>query len=245
MPDRSTQIIANLQQVAYSVDGISLICGIDLAVPAHGITVIMGPNGAGKSTLLRLIAGLLTPTAGVIEWSVSGTSLTRQAFVFQRPVILRRTVSANIRHAIAPLQLAAHETVERVETALEICNLAAWRNAPARRLSGGEQQRLAMARALARHPEILLLDEPTASLDPTATGMIESITRQTADAGTKVVLVTHDAGQARRLAADIVFLDGGRVVEHSRAKTFFNQPQSLPARDYLAGRITTPGASYR
>ncbi len=240
MPEKPTKILAKLERVAFSVAGAPLLAHVDLSLPASGITVIMGPNGAGKSTLLRLLAGLHTPTSGVIKWQNTGTAdatSTRLAFVFQRPVILRRTVEANIRHAIATLQLGKAEAAERLEAALKTCNLTKWRNAPARRLSGGEQQRLAMARALARHPDVLLLDEPTASLDPTATAAIETISRRSAQTGTKVILVTHDAGQARRLANDVIFINAGCATEHTLAAKFFSKPDSASARNYLAGRL--------
>lgn len=233
--------LASIQAVSYAPAGDPLLRDIKLIIAKQGITAIMGPNGAGKSTLLRLLAGLLKPTSGNIEWHHPGeTRLIECAFVFQRPVILRRTVSANIHHAIAPLKLSDKEAAIRLEAALSTCNLKRLRDAPARRLSGGEQQRLAMARALARQPEVLLLDEPTASLDPAATNAIENIARQTADNGTKVILVTHDAGQARRLANDVIFLNTGRAIEHSPATAFFSKPDSQPARDYLAGRLTAP-----
>lgn len=243
MSETTANPLICLEQVSYSVAGSSLLTCIDLTVPAAGISVVMGPNGAGKSTLLRLLAGLLIPTGGAIRWQrrdAANANATRLAMVFQRPVILRRSVAANIRHAIAPLKLGPSVAAHRLETALTTCNLTDWRDAPARRLSGGEQQRLAMARALARHPQTMLLDEPTTSLDPAATASIEDIARTAAAAGTKIILVTHDAGQARRLAADIVFLSNGHTAEHSPAKRFFAKPASLPARDYLAGRIHSP-----
>jgi tungstate transport system ATP-binding protein len=239
VPETTAQ--ASIQAVSYAPAREALLRDVDLTIVKQGITAIMGPNGAGKSTLLRLLAGLLKPTSGNIEWHhPGGNRLIERAFVFQRPVILRRTVSANIRHAIAPLKLSDKEAAIRLEAALSTCNLQQLHDAPARRLSGGEQQRLAMARALARKPEVLLLDEPTASLDPAATNAIENIARQTADSGTKLILVTHDAGQARRLANDIIFLNDGQATEHSLATLFFDKPNSQPARNYLAGRLTTP-----
>lgn len=234
-----TTALASFQSVSYASAGDRLLSDIELTIARQGITTIMGPNGAGKSTLLRLLAGLLRPTSGTLTWHrPAGTGQIETAFVFQRPVILRRTVSANIRHAISPLKLPDAQASRRVDAALSDCSLEHLRDAPGRRLSGGEQQRLAMARALARQPDVLLLDEPTASLDPAATNAIEQIALACADKATKVILVTHDAGQARRLSNDVIFLNAGRAVEHSPAAAFFNQPLSQPARDYLAGRIT-------
>ncbi|MDH3740831.1 MAG: ATP-binding cassette domain-containing protein [Hyphomicrobiales bacterium] len=234
-----TTALASFQNVSYASAGDRLLSDVEFTISGRGITTIMGPNGAGKSTLLRLLAGLLSPTSGAITWHrPAGASRIESAFVFQRPVILRRTVSANIRHAISPLRLPDTQASNRVHAALLVCSLEHLRDAPARRLSGGEQQRLAMARALARQPDVLLLDEPTASLDPAATNAIEKIALACADKGTKVILVTHDAGQARRLSNDVIFLNAGRAVEHSPATSFFNEPDSQSARDYLAGRIT-------
>ena len=231
--------IATLQNVSYSVDGDTLLSDINLELPQSGLTAIMGHNGAGKSTLLRLLANLLVPTHGAITWHPQPTKAEpERAFVFQRPVMLRRSVSANVAHAISNLKLSAREATARIEDSLNACNLTDLRNHSARRLSGGEQQRLAMARALARRPDLLLLDEPTASLDPAATKAVEDIARLASATGTKVVIVTHDAAQAQRLASDVVFLYSGQAVEHSATNEFFNNPVSQPARDYLAGRIT-------
>ena len=232
--------LASLQNVTYATASSTLLNNLDFTLTQNGVTAIMGPNGAGKSTLLRLLAGLLHPTSGTISWPNPSPSMPDgRAVVFQRPVILRRSVSANVHHAIAPLKLTRAQVSNRISAALAVCDLEHLQDAPARRLSGGEQQRLAMARALARKPKVLLLDEPTASLDPASTKAIEQITLQSMKDGTKVVLVTHDAGQARRLANDVIFLNAGQIVEHTPAPMFFAKPHSQPARDYLAGRIPT------
>jgi tungstate transport system ATP-binding protein len=223
--------------LVYRVGDANRIDGIDLELPARSLTVVMGPNGSGKSLLLRLLHGLIEPTAGLVLWGLQPLDETvrrRQTLVFQRPVLLRRSVAANIRFA---LKLRGTDSSERVEAALEEVGLADRARQSARLLSGGEQQRLALARALALEPQVLFLDEPTANLDPFATAAIESIVARTHDRGTKVVLVTHDIGQARRLADDVVFLNHGRVVEHTTAQVFFENPASRQARDYLAGRL--------
>ncbi len=223
--------------LVYQVGKLRLITGIDLTIPDATLTVLMGPNGAGKSLLLRLLHGMLTPTAGKILWG--GQPLTealrqRQAMVFQRPVLLRRSVAANIRFV---LKLRGAATAQRVADILHSVGLASQAGQPARLLSGGEQQRLSLARALALAPRVLLLDEPTASLDPAATAAIEEIVKAAHRHGTKIVFVTHDLGQARRLADDIVFLDRGRLAEHTPALQFFENPASAAARDYLSGRL--------
>lgn len=226
-----------VEGLRYEVRGARLIDGVDLRLEDPGVTVVMGPNGAGKSLLLRLMHGLLEPTAGRVRWNgatVDEAVRRRQALVFQRPVLLRRSVRANIEFV---LRLRPGNKPQPAMHWLEHVGLADRAEQPARRLSGGEQQRLAMARALALEPEVLLMDEPTASLDPASVATIEALVGEARQAGTKVVFVTHDIGQARRLADDVVFLHRGRLVEHTAAETFFEQPVSTAARDYLAGRL--------
>lgn len=210
----------------------------ELELSSDGITAIMGPNGAGKSVLLRVLHGLVTPGAGVVKAEGTPQSperLRQQSLVLQTPVLLRRTAEANVRFALRTRRLPNDRTGEL----LARVHLSDKARTPARRLSGGEQQRLAIAQALAIEPSVLLLDEPTASLDPAATLMIEDILRDTAASGVRIVLVSHDASQARRLASEVIFLSKGRVVEQAEAKTFFDTPKSAAAQDYLAGRLTT------
>lgn len=223
--------------LVYRVGAAKLIDGIDLALPKESLTVVMGPNGAGKSLLLRLLHGLIEPTAGEVLWDgqrLDDDMRARQAMVFQRPVLLRRSVAANIRFV---LKLRGTPSKEAVGTLLAEVGLEQHADQPARLLSGGEQQRLALARALALEPRVLFMDEPTASLDPAATASIESTVNRAHQRGVKVIFVTHDLGQARRLADDVVFLDRGRLVEHTPAERFFAHPESRQARDYLAGRL--------
>ena len=203
--------------LVFEAGGRRLIDGLDLTLQPGVRTVVMGPNGAGKSLLLRLLHGLIEPSAGAILWGGRAADRAvrlRQAMVFQRPVLLRRSALANVTHA-----LRAHGRT------------------PARLLSGGEQQRLAMARALSLEPDVLLLDEPTANLDPASTLAIEQLIQQAHDDGTKIVLVTHDVGQARRLADEVVFLHRGRLEEQSWAERFFDAPASATARAFLAGQL--------
>jgi tungstate transport system ATP-binding protein len=221
----------------YRVGDANRIDGIDLDLAPRSLTVVMGPNGAGKSLLLRLLHGLIEPTAGYVFWGGrphQADLRRRQAMVFQRPVLLRRSVSANIRFV---LNLRGIDSKDRVQAVLEEVDLADRAAQPARLLSGGEQQRLALARALALEPQVLFLDEPTANLDPFSMAAIESIVARSQERGTKIILVTHDLGQARRLADDVIFLNRGRLLEHSPADRFFERPASAQARDYLAGRL--------
>lgn len=207
-----------------------------LSLSPTGTTVVMGPNGAGKSLMLRLMHGLIAPTGGRVLWDgrdLDAAARKRQALVFQTPVLLRRSVAANIDFVLK----ARGKPLGMRDDLLRKVGLAEHANRPARRLSGGEQQRLAIARALATEPDVLFLDEPTASLDPTSVLAIERIVGQTVGGGVRVIFVTHDIGQARRLADDVVFLADGRVAEQSAAPDFFDHPQSDVARAYLAGKL--------
>ena len=223
--------------LTFEAGGGRLVDGVDLTLRAGGTTVILGPNGAGKSLLLRLLNGLIAPASGTILWDgipLSDSVRRRQAMVFQKPVLLRRSAGANIDFALAARGL---RDPDRRDALLRHVGLSGRARTPARRLSGGEQQRLALARALATDPDVLFLDEPTASLDPASTLRIEEIVAGYAASGGKAIFVTHDLAQARRLADDVVFLHAGRVAEHAPAARFFAGPVSPAARDFLAGRL--------
>ncbi len=222
--------------LGFSAGSLRILSDIDLTIPAGAPTVILGPNGAGKSVLLRLLHGLLVPTEGSIRWA-GGDGLGHQAMVFQRPVLLRRSALANVLYPLRLAGLPAAERTERAVRALELVGLAPLADRPARRLSGGEQQRLALARAAATLPEILFLDEPCASLDPGAAAAVEAIIATLAARGTKIVMTTHHLGQARRLAGYVVYLDGGRLVERASAADFFAGPASPAAAAFLNGDL--------
>jgi tungstate transport system ATP-binding protein len=217
-----------LENVELTEGEVRIIDAVSLNI-ACGNTVILGPNGAGKSTLLRLMHGLLKPSAGHLAWPQA----LSQAMVFQRPVMLRATVLANIEYGLSLLGHSSTECNRRAIAALASVGLPELARRQARRCSGGEQQRIALARAWALQPQVLFLDEPTASLDPASSREVERIIRSIAAAGTKIVMTTHNLGQARRLAEEIVFLDNGRVLEQTPVADFFTQPQTLAARDFL------------
>ncbi|MDH3595381.1 MAG: ATP-binding cassette domain-containing protein [Rhodospirillales bacterium] len=225
-----------LEGLGFEAGGRRLIDGLTLAFEAGPRTVILGPNGAGKSLTLRLAHGLIAPSAGRVVWRTTGAG-RRQALVFQRPVMLRRSAAANVDYALALRRVTGAERVRRRDRVLERTGLAELARRPARVLSTGEQQRLALARAWAIEPEVLFLDEPTASLDPAATRAVEAIVNAIHEAGTKIVMTTHDLGQARRLADEIVFLHRGRLLEHAPAETFFDAPASAEARAFLEGDL--------
>ncbi len=227
-----------LSGVTYQVGDLRLIDKLGLTIAPKRRLALIGPNGAGKSLTLRLIQGLISPTEGKICWGDRAAPPAHAvALVFQRPTLLRRSARANIRHALAAYGAPRQCRDATAMELLEMAGLAELADRPARRLSGGEQQRLAIVRALAAEPELLLLDEPTASLDPQATQAIEFLIEAAATAGTAVILVTHDLGQVRRLADDVAFLHRGRVLEHRSAEAFFEGPQTQEAQDFIAGRL--------
>lgn len=216
--------------------GMPLIKDLTLSLEAGPRTVIVGPNGAGKSLLLRLCHGLIQPTRGRVIWATPQAAL-KQAMVFQRPVMLRRSVSANIDYALGLHKVPSSRRPAIIRDVLEKTGLGRHAETPARVLSGGEQQRLALARAWALKPQVLFLDEPTASLDPSATHQIEELVATIHAQGTKIVMTTHDLGQARRLGDEVLFLHRGRLLERAPAQTFFTQPQNDLAQAFVKGEL--------
>ena len=218
--------------------GRRLVGPVDMTWDGQGTRVVLGPNGAGKTTLLRLLHGIARLHEGEITWAC-GTRAARnaQAFVFQRPVMLRRSVVENLMYPLRMRGIASAAARQQAEDWARKVGLGEMTQAQATVLSGGEQQKLAIARALIGAPELLFLDEPTASLDGRATREIEAILRDATSAGTRIILSTHDMGQARRLADDVVFLLHGRVHEAAPADRFFDHPQTPEARAFLKGDI--------
>jgi tungstate transport system ATP-binding protein len=232
MPDRVDRPapVIGFDQVSVRAGDTRILDRVTLALQPGAPTALIGPNGAGKTTLLRTLMGLTAPETGTVD---AGTSA--RAFVFQKPIMLRRSVAENVAFALeAANRDSSNAAVYELLTLVGLDELGA---RPARRLSGGEQQRLAIARALARQPALLLLDEATSSLDPAQTKIVEDLIRTISASGVKIVFSTHDLGQARRLAGDVVLLVKGRVAEHAPAAVFFSQPASEAARRFLAGDL--------
>lgn len=224
-----------LTDATIRIGALTIVDKVSLTFDTGAPTMLIGPNGSGKTTLLRAAMGLMPLTSGRVTWGGrENAPPVRRAIVFQRPAMLRRSAAANISYALAATDMPR---AARIDELLALVGLSGFGDRPARRLSGGEQQRLALARALARDPSILFLDEPTASLDPAATKTIEDIVRAVAARGVKVVMSTHDLGQARRLGGDIVLMHRGRLVEHGIATEFFDNPRSSEARTFMAGEL--------
>lgn len=226
-----------LDRVFFAANGRTIIERVSAEIVAGPRTIILGPNGAGKSVLLRLCHGLLKPSAGRVEWRGTGNGRGRQAMVFQRPVMLRRSAVANIAYGLKLNGVSPRERELRARDVLEAVGLAEIADRPARVLSGGEQQRLALARAWALGPEVLFLDEPTANLDPGATRDIETLIGQIRAGGTKIVMTTHNLGQARRLGDEILFLNQGRLIERASVDQFFTRPVSAEADAFIRGEL--------
>jgi len=225
--------------LGYALRGRPLVDGVSFEIGPGSRTVIMGPNGAGKSLTLRLCHGLLQPTSGSVQWNAAGQAggRKRHAMVFQRPVMLRRSALANLTHALGLGRSSRAERARRAREALGRFGLEPLARKPARILSGGEQQRLAMARAWSLGPEVLFLDEPTSSLDPAATKAVEEMIEAFHEGGMTIVMTTHDLGQARRLADRVLFLHHGRLVEQTPADEFFSRPRSEAARAFIKGEL--------
>ncbi len=228
-----------LSGVSFVAGGRTIIEDASFELAAGPSTIVLGANGAGKSVLLRLMHGLLAPTAGRVEWLGGNAARARhlQAMVFQRPVMLRRSALDNIVYALALADVPQDKRAALAMEALDDVGIAHLAQRPARVLSGGEQQRLALARAWALHPEVLFLDEPTASLDPAATREIERVIKAFDAAGTKIVMVTHNLGQARRLGDEVLFVHEGRIAELTPIDRFFSGPASAQAAAFIKGEM--------
>ena len=226
-----------LKDVSLRANGVNVLDSVSIDILGTRRLIVLGPNGAGKSILLRLCHGLIEPTSGRVEWARPKVASRKQAMVFQKPVLLRRSVRENIDHALRMRRYEGNARDARSKEAMQRFGLLKSADFPARLLSGGQQQRLAIARAWAVGPEIIFLDEPCSHLDPTATRSIESMIIDLQGDGMTTVMSTHDLGQARRLAEDIAFLHKGKLVESGPAENFFSNPQTPAAQAFLSGEL--------
>jgi tungstate transport system ATP-binding protein len=238
-PARPGILPLRLEGVSYAAQGQPLLHDVSLQVEPGSRTIILGPNGAGKTLLLRVCHGLLQPSSGTVRWlGPEGAAPRRyQAMVFQKPVLLRRSAAANVAYSLKLRGANGRDRERRVAEALHLVGLSDLAQRPAWVLSGGEQQRLALARAWAVRPEVLFLDEPTAHLDPAATRAIEEALAAVHRAGATVVMTTHDLNQARRLADQVVFMHRGRLLERRPAADFFTAPRTAEAQAFIRGEL--------
>lgn len=228
-----------LDNVSFEAGGKRLIKDMNCTFEAGPKTVIIGPNGAGKSLFLKICHGLIQPNEGQVIWNDPNPMSARlnQAMVFQRPVMLRRSVSANIHYPLKLRKIPKAERNDLTEEALSRAGLGRLRDHPARVLSFGEQQKLALARAWALKPQVLFLDEPTASLDPAATYAVEELITAIHEQGAKVIMTTHDLGQAKRIADEVLFIFRGRLLERAPTAQFFESPENDLAQAFVKGEL--------
>ena len=238
MPSDST-LPLHIDHLHVTRQGNSLLSDINYCIDSSGVTVILGPNGAGKSLLLQVAHGLVLPNEGGLTWNklIPVPQQSWRAYVLQKPVLLRRSVRANLEYVLALHNIDASIRAGLIQKALQLTRLSQLAGRNARVLSGGEQQRLSIARALVLQPRAILFDEPTAELDPEGTAAVERLIGDIAQQGTKIVMTTHDLGQARRLAFDILFLHAGQLVEYSSVEDFFSRPQTKTAQNFIAGKL--------
>jgi tungstate transport system ATP-binding protein len=236
-PDSESALPLVFEKVCVDAGGARRLHQISCRLEAGSLSVLLGPNGAGKSLCLRLAAGLLRAAEGSVRWHGPHPAAGSTAIVLQRPVLLRRSVRANLAYPLRLQGVPREEAEERIARVLSATRLSELAERPARRLSVGEQQRVALAQAWVRQPAVLLLDEPAAALDPGATGALEAAVQALRADDVKVVMSTHDLGQARRMADEVLFLHRGRLLEQTPAASFFEEPRSPEGRKFLAGEI--------
>ncbi|WP_420546799.1 ATP-binding cassette domain-containing protein [Curvivirga sp.] len=228
-----------LENISYLAGHKKLLKNISCKFEAGKRYVILGPNGAGKSLLLRMCHGLIQPSEGQVKWHdiPSKDAAKYQAMVSQRTVMLRRSAYGNIDFALKARKIPKHTRPDIIERVIKRTGLSRIINEPARVLSLGEQQRLAIARAWALSPQVLFLDEPTASLDPPATHAIEELIQEISSEGTTVIMTSHDLGQSKRLATDAIFMFRGHLKEMAPAEQFFTQPKNDLAQAFINGEL--------
>ena len=226
------------ENLVVKFEGKHILGPIDLKINKGDIAVILGPNGSGKTSLLKALHGILKPKEGTVRWSCLKTeSIRKQMFVFQTPIMLRRSVFENLTYPLLLRKISKEQANYQAARWLDRIDLRTSMQVPATRLSGGEKQKLALARALITEPEMLFLDEPCASLDGKTTYEIESLLQSCVANGTTIMMSTHDIGQAKRLAKNIYFLNKGILESIQPAKTFFIKPLSRNASKFIAGDI--------
>ena len=219
----TSEIILTARDICLSRDGNRLLDSVSLDIRRGSVTFLLGYNGAGKTLLLSCLHGLLELDAGAVD----APPRDRQKMVFQKPIIMRRTAAGHLRF------VCPEQTETELADWMRRAGIHDRMNAPAKALSGGEQQKLALIGALATKPDILFLDEPTAHLDFAATKFVEDMIREAHAAGTTIVMTTHNRSQAERLGQDVLFLDSGKLIEAAPAATFFKAPGHPLTQQYL------------
>ena len=227
-------VVSNL---SFLLGEIKILDKINCKIHNESIIAILGPNGAGKSMFLKSINGLIGVESRKIYFNsreINDHIRKDMALVFQKPTLLRRTVLENMQFVLEKKNKISNLQITNL---LQRVGLDIYKYKPARLLSGGEQQRLSLARALLINPSLLLLDEPTANLDPYSLNLIEEIILDENKKGKTIILTTHDMGQAKRLAKEILFFNKGKLLEQTKAINFFKKPKTKEAQSYINGQI--------
>jgi len=223
----------NLQSASVQFGSVEALIDCNLSINAGERVALIGSNGSGKSTMLRVLHGLLTPSTGVLSAKESAA----QAMLFQRPYMLRASVLHNIALGLWLRGQTWTAAKTQAAQALERVGLADLSGRRAKALSIGQQQRVALARAWALKPQVLLLDEPTASLDPTAKREVEKLMQDFASSGMTLIFSSHNLGQVKRLASRVVYLEHGKIVADLPTHDFFNGPLPAAAANFLKGEL--------
>ena len=209
---------------------------LSFKINTSGISVFIGANGAGKSTCIRLLIGLMKPYSGKVLFSADNRSVDRIGYVPQKIILLRRSVEKNLLHALSISNYPTNKK-RRIKEILKFIKLEHLGKQSARNLSIGQQQLISIMRALAIKPSFLFLDEPCANLDPKTTQIIENLIKVVSKSGVKIIIVTHDLFQAKRLANDVLFFHNGEIIEQGKTNSFFTRPKSKEAKDFQKGLL--------
>ena len=231
----NTILPLKIKEVTYKIGTKLILKNISSEIHSGPPKIILGPNGAGKTVLMKICHGLIKPSSGSIIWSKpkNQQNTSQHTMVFQRPIMLRRSVIKNLLFVLASKGLKKKKQHELVDDALHLVNMTEHRKYPARSLSQGEQQKLALARAWLLNPQVLFLDEPTANLDPKATETVENIVRKISNDGTLVLMTTHNIAQAKRIGSEILFLHDGELKEKTKCIDFFTNPKTIEASEFI------------
>jgi tungstate transport system ATP-binding protein len=234
-------ITFKVEDIEKNYHAVKALNGITLNMQGGSIVVLIGVNGAGKTTLLRIIAGLEAPDKGKIVLNgenISAEELRKVAtLVFQKTAMFSMNVHDNLAFGLRIRKMPKAEIDQKVSQALASVGLANFENRKAKKTSGGEQQRISLARAFLLEPKILLLDEPTANLDPNSATIIERAIVSRKKPDTVIIISTHNLNQARRLGDEVVHIHGGRIVDHSSPEEFFDSPKSEITRKFINGDL--------
>ena len=210
---------------------------LSFEINTKGISVFIGANGAGKTSCIKLLTGLIKPDSGEVLFSTNKEILNRIGYVPQKIILLRRSVEQNLLHTLSISNYPTNKKKQRIKEILKFAKLEHVAKQSARNLSIGQQQLISIMRALAIKPSFLFLDEPCANLDPKTTQIIENLIKVVSKSGVKIIIVTHDLFQAKRLANDILFFHNGKIIEHTKTKSFFKNPKSKEAKDFQKGLL--------